>query len=189
MLRSSLLVVLVLITGCTGGNFLSQTQPLQTHSLGLQQLVLDCNCPISASMQNTATEGELWITDIPLTLLESGEFESGQILRLQVLWLPIPGKTPLASSSTNIAIKQIIFSGDDVGVYIGAGFGWPTISPEEGLAITMEEATIALQSSTVHFDDLLTPATMVGHVYAPENTTLARQLSAYADAYTRKLLH
>jgi hypothetical protein len=173
-----------LLFGCSGSNFLGQAQTLQVHSLGPQKLLLDCSCQITACMPTTATEGEIWATDIPLDLLKSGNFESGQIIRFQVLWLPSPGKTPLASTSTNISIKQIIISGDEVGIYIGAGYGWPSGSPEDGLSITMEDATIQLQSSTPRFKDLLTPATMIGFIHAEANTPLARQIAAFANRYT-----
>ncbi len=189
MHRSSLLSILAFLSGCTNANFFGESLPLQTQSLGLEKLVLLSNCPITASMPNEANEGELWLTDIPIDLLESGEFENGQIVRMQVLWLPTPGKTPLASTSTNVSIKQIIFSNGEIGVYAGAGFGWPSGSPEEGLSIYMEDATMVLLSSTSQFDDLLTPATMVGHIHARADTILARQISSYANAYLGESVH
>ena len=186
MLRNSiLLIVSALLTCCTSGNFLGQSRPLQVHSLGPEQNLLDCSCPIAASIPSASSEGELWLTNIPLDLLESGNFESGQIIRLQVRWIPTPGKTPLASTSTNVTIKQIIIAGDEVGVYVGAGFGWPTGSPENGMSISMEDATIELQSSTDRFDNLLKPAaTMNGFIHAPADATLARKISACAARYT-----
>ncbi len=185
MLRISFLFILTtLVASCTGGNFLGKTHALQVHSLGPKQLLLSCDCTILASMPSPGTDGELWATDIPLELLESGNFDSGQIIRMQVLWVPTPGRTPLASTSTNVTIKQIIISGDEVGVYVGAGYGWPSGSPEKGLSIHMEDATIELQSSTSDFVDLLTPATMTGAIHAPANTTLSRKLSAYAERYS-----
>lgn len=185
MSRSSLTSLLIfLLAGCSGSNFLGQTQTLQVHTLGPQKLLLDCSCQITASMPSSATEGELWATNIPLHLLESGNFESGQIIRFQVLWLPTPGKTPLAPTSTNISIQQIIISGDEVGIYVGAGYGWPSGSPTEGLSITMEDATIELQSSTARFKDLLTPATMIGFIHGEADTQLARKIAAFADQYS-----
>jgi hypothetical protein len=157
---------------------------LQVHSLGPEQHLLNCSSSIAASISSTKSEGEIWLTNIPLDLLESGNFESGLIIRLQVLWSPTPGKTPLASTSTNVNIKQIVIAGDQVGVYVGAGFGWPTGSPESGLSISMEDATIELQESTDYFKDLLTPATMIGYIHAPADIALARKLADYADRYT-----
>ena len=194
MLRNSILLIIsALLTCCTSWNFLGQSRPLQVHSLGPEQVLLDCSSPIAASMPSDSSEGELWLTNIPLDLLESGNLESGQIIRnevlwiirMQVLWIPSPGKTPLVSTSTNVTIKQIIISGDEVGVYVGAGFGWPTGSPENGMSINMEDATLVLQSSTDRFVNALKPAaTMIGFINAPADTTLARKISAYAARYT-----
>ncbi len=185
MLRNSFLFIFIIfLTGCSNVNFLGNNQALQIHSLGPDQLVLHCNFNVIASMSSSGTEGELWATDIPLDLLEAGNFDSGQIIRMQVLWIPSPGKTPLESTSTNITIQHIIISGDESGVYVGAGYGWPTGSPEKGLSINMEDATIELQSSTSNFSDLLTPATIVGFIHAPSDKTIARKLSALAQRYT-----
>ena len=184
MLRLSFVLVFAVLGGCATEQFLGQTQPLQTHSLGLNKKILLCNSTISASMPNMLSEGELLFTDIPLDLLDSGNFHSGQILRLQLLWIPTPGKTPLSSTSTNVSIEQIIIADGEVGVYAGAGFGWPSGSIEEGLSISMEDATIVLQSSTSNFKDELEPAaTMIGQIYAPANIELAEHISAYATAY------
>lgn len=186
MLQNSfLLISCMFLTGCTGGNFLGQSRPLQVHSLGREQVLLDCSSSIAASMPSVSNEGELWLTNIPLDLLESGNVESGQIIRMQVLWTPSPGKTPLVPTSTNVSIKQIIISGDEVGVYVGAGFGWPTSSITDGISISMEDATIELQSATDRFADLLTPATMVGYIHAPTDAPLARKISAYAERYSK----
>ena len=186
MRRISFLFLLTFfLTGCSSEHFLGSSQVLEVHSLGPEQLLLPCDYKTIASMPSSGTEGELWATDIPLEALENGNFDSGQILRMQVLWIPASGKTPLASTSTNITIMQIIISGDATGVYVGAGYGWPSGSPEKGLTIHMEDATIELQSSTDNFSDLLTPATMVGSIHAPANTTLARKLAAYAERYSK----
>lgn len=194
MLRTSiLLIVTALLTCCTSGNFLGQSRPLQVHSLGPQQKLLDCSSPIAASMPSDSSEGELWITNIPLDLLGSGNLESEQIIRnevlwiiqMQVLWIPSPGKTPLVSTSTNMTIKQIIIAEDGVGVYVGGGFGWPTGSPENGMSINMEDATLVLQSSRGRFVDALKPAaTMVGFIHAPADATLVRKISACAARYS-----
>jgi hypothetical protein len=184
MLRTSTLALFFLCYGCTNGSFLGQDQGLELHSLGPEQLQLHCDSTIAAAMPSTTTEGELWATNIPVPQLESGEFESGQITRMQVLWIPMPGKTPLASTSTNITITQYVFSGDEVGVYIGAGYGWPSGSPEEGLSILMEDATVELQSSSPNFLDLMTPSTMRGHIYAKANPKLARKIAAHARQYS-----
>jgi hypothetical protein len=187
MLRISFLFIhTIFLLGCSNGNFLPNNKALEVHSLGPEQLVLHCDFEVVVSMPSSGTEGEIWATDIPIDLLESGEFESGQIIQMQVLWIPTPGKTPLASTSTNITINQIIISGDERGVYVGAGYGWPSGTPEEGISINMEDATIELQSSTANFSDLLTPATMVGYIHAPTNTTIARKLSAIAARYSNK---
>ena len=157
---------------------------LEVHSLGLNRKVLPINCSVIVCTTGFADEGNIWMTDIPLDQLTSGVFSDGQIIHLQLLWKPVAGKTPLSSSSTNLAIKHIIIADGKVGVYTGGGFCLPNGSPQKGMSLYIEEATIALQEGAIGFNDLLTPATMTGRVSSVPNTRIARQIETVAKLIT-----
>ena len=176
-----LLLVAILLSGCSAGFNSNASSSLEIRSLGLDQLVLYADCPTIVCTNGFANEGDIWMTDIPADQLRSGIITQGQIIHLQILWIPTAGKTPLASTSTNLAIEHIIVTDGEVGVYGGGGYCWPKGSPETGLNIVVEEATIAIQERSPRFADLLTPATMEGRVHSNPDPNTARLIAAAAD--------
>ncbi len=182
MIPKLFLSLFLCLSSCSaGGVFSSQSSSLEVHSMGLQRVVLQANCTTIVCTDGFANEGDVWMTDIPLEQLESGEFTNGQIIHLQVLWKPVAGKTPLTSLSTNISITYIILSEGNVGIYGGGGFCWMSGTPATGMILNIEDATIALQHKDAGFNDLLTPATMLGHVQAVPDNTKAQQLANVAE--------
>lgn len=182
MIRKPFVLLLFCISACSsGGGIHTHGSTLEIHSMGLNRVILKANCSTIVCTKGFANEGDIWMTDIPLEQLESGEFTNGQIIHLQVLWTPVAGKTPLVSTSTNLSIEHIIISNGQVGVYGGGGYCWMSGSPEKGMQLHIEDATIAIQKSGDGFEDLLTPATMNGKVRSVPDKTIARQIATAAE--------
>ncbi len=176
-----LFLTLLLSTGCSTAKSLFQQSSLEVHSMGLNRSILYADCPTIVCTDGFANEGDIWMTNIPLEQLTSGDIKDGQIIHFQILWTPVAGKTPLASTSTNVTIKHIIISNGIIGVYGGGGYCWKHGNPKEGISLYIEEATLAIQEKTQGFDDLLTPATMVGSVSSVPNRQVAQQISNAID--------
>ena len=149
--------------------------------MGLDRVVLQPHCTTIVCTNGFANEGDVWMTDIPLDQLVEGNFLNGQIIHLQVLWTPVAGKTPLASTSTNLSIEHIIIADGRVGIYGGGGYCWMSGNPEKGMQLYIEDATIAIQEQSNGFLDLLTPATMNGRVRSVPDQTTARQIATAAE--------
>ncbi len=149
--------------------------------MGLNRIVLLADCDTIVCTEGFANEGDIWMTDIPMDQIQNGNILNGQIIHLQVLWTPVAGKTPLASTSTNLAIEHIIISNGNVGIYGGGGYCWKYGNPEDGMHLLIEDATIAIHEQSADFADLLTPATMNGSVRSIPDTTLAKQIAAAAN--------
>jgi hypothetical protein len=181
MKRKFFLLSIFLFPACTNVGFTTHNSSLEVHSMGLDRSVLKANCSTIVCTDGFANEGDIWMTDIPTDLLEKGEFSTGQIIHLQLLWKPVAGKTPLVSTSTNVSIKHYIMTNGIVGVYSGGGFCWPSGSPKNGLSLFVEEANLTLQDSSSGFNDLLSPATMSGRVTAIPNSKIARQIANAAE--------
>ena len=160
-----------------------KTSSLQLKSIGKNELVLPIDCATVVCTEGFANEGDVWITDIPMDDLQSGNIENGQIIRIQLLWFPKAGKTPLAETSTNFVVEHIIIAEGEVGIYGGGGYCWPKGSAQEGLTLKIEDATIAMQQNTQHFADLLTPATLNGTVIGKADKKTARVISAAAQRF------
>ncbi len=180
-MRNVFILVIIYLSGCsTGGGFLSN-RILEIHSMGLNRVILQPNCSTIVCTKGFANEGDIWMTDIPIERIEAGDFQNGQIIHLQVLWTPVAGKTPLASTSTNLSIELIIISDGHVGIYGGGGYCWMDGNPKDGMQLYIEDATIAIQERGVGFSDLLTPATMNGRVRSMPDSVTARQIANAAE--------
>ena len=177
MKHKCFLLPLLLLTACSPGGSSTQNSSLEVHSMGLDRVILYANCTTIVCTDGFANDGDIWMTDIPMEKVISGDFSNGQIIHFQILWTPVAGKTPLASTSTNMTIKHLIISDGVVGVYGGGGFCWKSGTPAKGMVLHIEDATIALQSESNNFTDLLSPATMVGSISSVSNTQIANKIS------------
>lgn len=184
-MRNILFISFLLLSACSSGKgFFTGHSSLEVRSMGVDQVVLNADCLTTVCMEGFANEGEIWMTDIPMDQLRSGNFRNGQIIRLQILWTPIAGKTPLASTSTNLTIEHIIIADGEVGVYSGGGYCWSSGNPRDGMHLIIEESTITLQEHTDGFVDLLTPANMTGDIASHWDPTTARQIEVAAKRIT-----
>ena len=113
------------------------------------------------------------MSTVPLEDLQSGDFEDAQLVDIQVMWEPRAGRTPVSRDSTNLIIRYVVLVGDQVGIYGGGGFGWPTGTPgKTGFGLDITGSSLALVDSTDEFRDLLSPATLLGTVGGPLDAAL-----------------
>lgn len=109
---------------------------------------------------NTVT---ILLSDIDAADLLEGRFpESGQVVSLDMFWRPRGGATPVDETATNCTVRHVIFSGDAVGVYGGAGFLYPRAAilfpSSESFAGDVMNATMRLLHRSRGFADRLGPA-------------------------------
>ncbi len=117
------------------------------------------------------------ITDLTAGELASGDFQTGQVVHIELLWLPKSGSTPMDRSATNASIRYLIFSEGQLGVYGGAGFIRPSGRVgKQRLSLDVRQATLTLLDSTPQFVDLLSPAEMVGKLTASLDPRQTRRL-------------
>src|SRR5690606_33315298 len=118
-----------------------------------------------------------YLSDVPLDTLLSGRPGAGQIMHIELMWLPRPGRTPVDPSATNISIRLIVFAENEVGVYGGAGFAWVKgKNTGKRMTLSIEEASLSLMASTDGFNDLLTPSLMSGRITAIRDESAALRL-------------
>lgn len=110
----------------------------------------------------------LVLSTVPLDALREGDFDEAQVVDIRYMWEPIAGRTPVNRNATNLTIRHIVLVGDEVGVYGGGGFGWPRGTPgRTGFGVRITGSSVSLVDSTDGFQDLLSPATLLGTVGAP----------------------
>lgn len=106
----------------------------------------------------------------------------GYVLHVELLWVPLAGKTAIDPEATNISIRLIVFSGHEVGLYGGGGFAWPKGEPgEEDYGVDIVGSNATLLAATNGFKDLLSPAQLTGRLRSTLNETQNKQMRRAAS--------
>lgn len=122
-----------------------------------------------------------YLTDVAVDDLVAGGVENGQVVRIDLLWQPRPGRTPMDVDATNARIMLVLIADGRVGVYGGAGFAEVTRAPGETKAgdqirIAIDEATLRLTEASPGFIDLLSPGVVQGSFSAAYDVEVARRI-------------
>ncbi|MEM8783360.1 MAG: hypothetical protein AAGE65_10970 [Planctomycetota bacterium] len=109
---------------------------------------------------------------VTFVLLEGPEAEPSQAAIVRMFWRPRAGRTPLEGSATNCTITYLVFADDpdddrrnpgQLGLYSGAGFLHLAAKPgPANLSASMWDASLALETRSDRFVDLLGEATLTG---------------------------
>ena len=169
------LLVLWGAAGCAGS---VRHGSLRAQSLGDDPVALEGEYVTAFYADGSSVETSFILSDVGLDQLLSGQFSRGNVVRVDLLWIPKPGATPMDSSATNASILYVIVADGELGVYGGAGFALPEGDASgRSLAVRLRDATLDLLESTDGFVDLLSPATLTGTFTATHNDQRTRQLS------------
>jgi hypothetical protein len=157
-------LTLAALAGCTAG---ASSGSLLAESLGGSPVVLPRDYVTAFYAVREGAETSFFLADVPLNKLLSGQMTRGNVVHLDLLWVPKAGNTPMDSSATNVSIRFVVFADGEVGVYGGAGFALP--DGETGsvtMGLELRDASLTLLDSTDGFADLLSPARLTGRVTA-----------------------
>ena len=182
----SLFALGLLIAGCAYVDY-------SRHYLGdfvphveISRVEGDAGGSLSMNVTSMACGGDpyvhssLWLSDLTLEEIESGDVDQGMILHIELLFPPLPGSTPIDASATNLSIRCIVISGGELGIYEGGGFGYPIGTHEDGaMSLRIEPSGMVLGSHTDGFVDLLSPAELTAVYSGACDTAIAE---VYADS-------
>jgi hypothetical protein len=131
----------------------------------------------------------LVLSTVSLKQLQDGDFKEAQVVDVRYMWKPTAGRTPVSRDSTNLVIRHIVLVGDQVGIYGGGGFGWPTGTPgETGFGLRITGSSVALVDSSDGFQDLLSPATILGSIGGPLDAAITVEMrDAVSQLVTNRL--
>lgn len=157
------------VAGCGSwwtSTFGGEGAEVRVEGQGASPVALDGVLPYGAYAAAEA-DHTLYVSDLPLDELLGGGVRNGQFLHAQLLWLPLPGRTPVDESAMNLTLRYVVVSEGEVGVYGGGGFAWPFGTPGEGdLTLSIEGSSLSLLAKSAGFTDLLSPARLTGTVTA-----------------------
>lgn len=173
-------VLIVLTVACLGGCNLGTGSAGQLRSSSLRNdgVTLPSEYTVAVFSNDKIAGTSILLSDVPIDELLKGDVRNGQIMHIELLWVPKAGATPMDPSATNASIRHIIISNGQVGIYGGAGFALPSENPShrETVTFTLRDASLSLQESTAGFEDLLTPSQMTGTFSVVRDDKKARQL-------------
>ena len=168
-------LLLLSLIGCSGGG--GPVGQLRAISLGDSPVELGATYITAVYSHDPSGDTSFFLSDVPMKQLLKGNVTQGQIMHIELLWVPKAGATPMDSSATNASIRHIIISDGEVGVYGGAGFAMPRGKPgAETLTVALRDATMRLLESTDGFADLLSPAQITGTFTAELDAKTARKV-------------
>ncbi len=131
----------------------------------------------------------LVLSDVTTIQLAEGEGIYGQLLHVELMWEPKAGKTAIDPTATNLSIRLLVFSGREMGLYGGGGFGWPKgIAGQGEFGVDIVGSNLSLLASTPGFVDLLSPSQLSGRLRTQHDEAATRQLRRAASQYTSNAL-
>ncbi|MCA9291835.1 MAG: hypothetical protein KDA25_11955 [Phycisphaerales bacterium] len=168
------LLAISLLGGCSS----RAAGRLSLQSFGDEPAVLAGRYVVAVYDYDRAGRTTFYLSEVPLDELTDGRPADAQVVHIELLWQPRPGRTPMDDSATNVTIRQVLFAGDEVGVYGGAGFGRPLDRlGSKRLALAIDDASMRLVERTERFADRLGLATMSGTVTARRDAAKVQRIA------------
>ncbi len=126
----------------------------------------------------------LWMSDLTLAEIEKGDVTKGMILHVELLFPPLAGSTPIDIAATNLSIRCIVISGDEIGIYEGGGFGYPIGTHIDGaMSLRIEPSGMVLGDRTDGFVDLLSPAKITAIYSGDCDTAISERFADSVDQF------
>lgn len=166
------------------------TGSLRTVSLGVNAVELPTDfSSVFYSHDPVSGTTSFMLSDVDPQRMIEGDVKNGQILHIELLWVPLAGYTPMDSSATNASIRYVVLVDGHMGLFGGAGFAYPSADPGAStLHVSLKDASIQLLDSTEGFVDLLTPAQMTGAFTAKLDDKTTRQMNFAASQIVTNIL-
>lgn len=162
---------------------------LRATSLGAEPAVLAPNFKTAVYAVDRESVASFYLSDLTTDELLSGNFERGQIIHIEMLWLPRAGATPMDESAANVSVRKVLIIDGQVGVYGGTGFALPSGAPgDDRLSVSLFDATLDLIDASNRFNDALSPALLEGVFTAERDDSLAERIRYAASQKVTNLL-
>lgn len=186
LIMLAFLCITLLQTGCTN---LTGSGALQVESLGANPGLLPGQFSTAVYAENDNNVASFYLCDVPVEDLLRGKLKEGQIVHIELLWIPKPGRTPLDQSAANISVRHVIVTDGEFGVYGGAGFAIPDSKMgSTKVSVSIPEASLTLLESSTGFSDRLGPGRMSGTFTAVLDERLTRRIGLAASQLVTDML-
>ncbi len=171
-------------------NFFTPTSALTTRSINTGVYIAP-EYPVAVYIAADDFTADVYLTDIPLSRLaddaDTLADARGTIVHVHVFLVPWAGKTPVADSAVNCAVRQIVVAGGQFGLYSGGGF---VLTDEPGgstYSADIRQADLRLAATSPGFVDKLGPALIEGGFSATSDIKASRLIAGRMAAIEANL--
>lgn len=183
-----MLVVLAIALGLGGCDWANPYGPslgeLRVRSLGEQDVVVRGDYTTAVYSRSLTNDISFYVSELTAEQIADRSFDTGQVLRVELLWQPRPGKTPLDKSATNVSLRYVILADGEVGIYEGGGFALVNmIALTDRATVSISDASLRLKSSTPGFNDLLGPTQLTGTFTAKLDPDMTHRMHVLLSQY------
>lgn len=179
--RIALLVCSILLAGCGVGPDLVRIQSIGPSPQGVGG-TLEHRPVLLAYRTDTPMQAEILATDLPIEALDPARgFEglSGQITRVRMFNVPIPGRTPVSSSAGNTVVQHVVIHDGLLVVYSGSGLLRPRQRPgADPMAVVLDAGTLRLTRQSGPLADPIGTARLDLRLTVPLDAALAALIAA-----------
>lgn len=144
--------------------------------------VLEHSPTLLAYRMESPTQAEIFATDLPIESLDPAHgFEglSGQITRVRMFSVPMPGRTPVSSSAGNTVVQHVVIHDGVLAVYSGSGLLRPRQKPgADPMAVVLNAGTLRLTRQRGPLIDPIGTARLDLRLTVPHNAPLAALIAA-----------
>ncbi len=150
---------------------------IQAQSLGRNAVRVEGEIVTAIYTDRLSSELSFFMADRSIDELMEADPGTAQVLRVELLWEPQPGRTPVDEYATNASLQYVIMVDGELGIYSGGGFAAIDGGRgDERIYILLRNTTLRLQDHTPGFVDQLGPTLLTGSLVAEYRPELARQL-------------
>jgi len=128
---------------------------VRISSIGDDPIQLTNDCTLSMYSDAITTELTFFASDVSYETVMNEPGAPSQVMRLDVLWEPTPGRTPMDKSATNLSIRYVVNTGEEIGIYGGGGFATIAGRDTRAKTVTIRDGLIRLIHATDGFKDIL----------------------------------
>lgn len=178
----AILALALLLAGCGIGPDRVQIEsigpgPGQGSGTGRAGGRLEHRPRLVAYRSESPTRAEILATDLPIEALDPARgFAglSGQITRVRMFNVPIPGRTPVSSTAGNTVVQHVVIHDGLLAVYSGSGLLRPRQRPgADPMAVVLSAGTLRLTRQSGPLEDPIGTARLDLWLTAPLNAPLA----------------
>lgn len=160
----TLMLLVAALTGCADG------AKLTVRSIELPKASLEGSFDTAVYEVDDANS-------LHVMLIAGDPVSPTRAMHVRMFWWPRAGRTPIDERAANVIVRYVVFEGEAVGVYGGAGFLLPHSKPgAANFRASLRDAALRLADATDGYEDAIGLAVASGSITARRDSIETKRL-------------